>query len=327
MKTNKKDIAIALLNWNGKKWLEKFLPLLLDYSENARFYLIDNRSEDGSVAFVRKHFPEVRIIGLVKNYGFAGGYNRGLKQIDEAIVVLINTDVEVTPGWLLPLVDMLESDEKMVSVQPKIKDYNRKEYFEYAGAAGGFLDNLGYPYCDGRKGSRTEKDTGQYDANKEIFWASGACMAVKKEMFLQSGGFDERFFAHQEEIDWAWRMKRLGYKLGYAYQSTVYHVGGGNLNYGSPYKTYLNFRNNLLMLLKNLPPEKLFSVIFSRLILDGLAGVLYLLKGKPGHTWAIVKAHFSFYRLFKHYYRLRKPPYLKEYYRERFVMLRSLFGG
>ncbi len=325
MNNNVAHTAVALLNWNGKKWLEKFLPVLVDKTPDAKIYMIDNRSSDGSVEWVRKHFPEVKIIGLVKNYGFAGGYNRGLNQIDEDIVVLLNTDVEVTDNWLSALVETLDSNKKIVAVQPKIKDYNRKEFFEYAGAAGGFIDNLGYPYCDGRLAWQTERDEGQYDREKEIHWASGACMAVKKDVFLQSGGFDEYFFAHQEEVDWAWRMRRQGYKLVYTPRATVFHVGGGNLSYGNPFKTYLNFRNNLIMLLKNLPPGKLFPVIFSRLILDGLTGAVYLLKFKPAHTWAIAKAHFAFYRVFKKYYRERKPRFLKNYFKGKFVMLKAIW--
>ena len=317
------EVAVALLNWNGKRWLEKFLPGIVEKTPGAQIYVIDNRSSDGSVEWVRKHFPEVKIIGLVKNYGFAGGYNRGLKQIDEEYVVLLNTDVEVTDNWLPPLLKKLKENKQIVAVQPKIKNYNRKEYFEYAGAAGGFLDNLGYPYCDGRIGNRVEKDTGQYDREKEVFWTSGACMAVKRTPFLQSGGFDETFFAHQEEIDWAWRMRRQGYRFWYEPSATVFHVGGGNLGYERPQKTFLNFRNNLLMLLKNLPPAKLFPVIGTRLVLDGLAGLMFLLKGKPAHTWAIVRAHFAFYRLIPQYRKKRKPPYLSRYYRDKWVMLKN----
>ncbi|NPA43262.1 MAG: glycosyltransferase family 2 protein [Chlorobi bacterium] len=321
----RKSVAVALLNWNGKKWLERFLPVLAEHTPGAVIYLIDNRSRDDSVAWVRKHFPEVKIIPLVKNYGFAGGYNRGLKQIDEDIVVLLNTDVEVTSGWLEPLVDKLRQNNRIVAVQPKIKDWNRKDYFEYAGAAGGFIDFWGYPYCDGRTGMYTEQDRGQYETEKDVHWTSGACMAVDRRMFLQEGGFDENFFAHQEEIDWAWRMRRKGKRLVYVPASTVYHAGGGSLAYGHPQKTFLNFRNNLLMLLKNLPPALLLPVILGRLILDGLAGLMFLLKGKPSHTWAIIRAHFAFYRLIPRYFKERRPPYLRKYYRGFSVWLKSLF--
>jgi GT2 family glycosyltransferase len=223
--------------------------------------------------------------------------------------------------------EKLKESKKTAAVQPKIKSYRNKDFFEYAGAAGGFLDNLGYPYCDGRKGAKTEKDTGQYNQSKEIMWASGACMAVRRKVFLDSGGFDETFFAHQEEIDWAWRVRRAGYHLYYVPVSTVYHVGGGNLAYGNPHKTFLNFRNNLLMLLKNLPREKYLQVIFLRLIFDGLAGLMFLLKGKPVHTWAVIRAHFAFYRLFPRYVHMRKPPYIRRYYREKFVMLKAFLGN
>jgi len=324
LNNTRKHIAVALLNRNGKHWLEKFLPGVIDHSPEAQVYVIDNRSDDGSVEWIRKHFPEVKVIGLVKNYGFAGGYNRALKQIDEPFVILLNTDVEVTEHWIEPLINLLLSDDKVVAVQPKIKDYKNKAFFEYAGAAGGFIDNLGYPYCQGRIGRFTEKDEGQYDRIKEIHWASGACMAVKKDIFLKSGGFDEYFFAHQEEVDWAWRMRRIGYKLFFTPHATVYHVGGGSLSYGNAFKTYLNFRNNLIMLLKNLPSDKLFPVILLRLVLDGIAGLMYLLKLKPGHTRAIVKAHFSFYKMFKKYYKQRSDPFTGAYYKGKYVLLKAV---
>ncbi len=325
MKPVEKNIAIALLNWNGKKWLEKFLPDLLAHSRDAKIYVIDNASEDDSVVFLQKNYPQIKIISLPVNVGFAEGYNKGLIKIPEDFIVLLNTDVQVSEGWLDPLVDLLLSDEKIAAVQSKIRSYRNPEYFEYAGAAGGFLDNLGYPYCDGRIGNKVEKDTGQYDKIKEIQWASGACMLVRKSVFFKTGGFDEKFFAHQEEIDWAWRARRHGYKIMYQPGSVVYHVGGGSLSYGDARKIYLNFRNNLLTLIKNLPPQMLFPVFFSRLILDGLAGVMFLFQGKPSHTFAVIKAHFSVYTHLLSYLKTRRKPYIKRFYKEKWTLLNSFF--
>ncbi len=312
--------AVALLNWNGRRWLEKFLPPLLCHTPGAAVYVIDNGSTDDSIDFVQQHFPQVNIIRLDRNYGFAGGYNRGLLQVAEPYVVVLNTDVEVTEGWLPPLLARLTGDEKTVAVQPKILDYNRRHCFEYAGAAGGYIDFFGYPYCRGRVGAKRERDAGQYDHAADIHWASGACMLIRKEVFLESGGFDETFFAHQEEIDWQWRVRRKGYRVVYEPASAVYHVGGGNLNYGHPRKTFLNFRNNLLMLLKNLPAAYLLPVILARLVLDGGAGLQFLLKGRPAHTWAIVRAHFSFYRHVPRYIKHRSKPYLKPWWKDFFFM-------
>ncbi len=325
MKANKKNIAIAILNWNGKKWLEKFLPDLIRYSDQAKIYVIDNASQDDSVFFLRKHYPRIEIIEFPRNYGFAEGYNKALIKIPEDYIVLLNTDVQVSENWLEPLVELLLSEETIAAVQPKIKSFYQPEYFEYAGAAGGFLDNLGYPYCDGRIGKRTLKDTGQYDEIKEIHWASGACMLVRKCIFFKVGGFDEKFFAHQEEIDWAWRTRRQGFKILYQPGSVVYHVGGGNLPYDHPQKVFLNFRNNLLTLIKNLPPQKLVQIFLSRLILDGLAGIMFLFQGKPLHTFSIIRAHFSVYMQLPVYLKSRHKPYLKDYFKGKWVVLKSFF--
>ncbi len=316
------SIAIALLNWNGKKWLEQFLPGILRFSHGATVYVIDNHSTDGSTEWLNKHFPQVKIIPLDHNYGFAGGYNRGLRQIKENFVVLLNTDVEVTENWLEPLKQRLLSDPKIAAVQPKIKSWHQENKFEYAGAAGGRLDFFGYPYCDGRYFTKIETDYGQFNQAKPIDWASGACMLINKDIFFETGGFDQNFFAHQEEIDWAWRARRKGYKIYYEPKSTVYHIGGGNLNYGHPQKTYLNFRNNLLMLLKNLPATNAFFVIPIRLIGDGLTGIMFLIQGKPQHTLAIIKAHFSFYKRFNRYLKMRQKPFLKKYYSKFFFLFR-----
>ena len=289
-------IAVVILNWNGQKLLEKFLPSVVKYSQEATVYVIDNASTDDSIVFLKKNFLNVKLIQLDQNYGYAGGYNRGLQQIDADIYALVNSDVEVTENWLYPVLKTFETEPETVVVQPKIKDYKNKKMFEYAGASGGFLDFFGYPYCDGRILFNVEEDKGQYDQAKEIFWASGACFFIKKDTFNRHKGFDESFFAHQEEIDLCWRIKHTGKQIKYIPESEVYHLGGASLETQNPFKTYLNFRNNLMMLLKNLPAFFIFPVIFTRLILDGLAGIVFLAQGKPKHTWAVVKAHFGFYK-------------------------------
>ena len=263
LKTQSLDVAIAILNWNGKNWLEKFLPSVISHSENTDIYIIDNASTDDSVAFLKLNFPQVKIIQNTENHGFAGGYNEGLKKIKADIYCLLNSDVEVTENWLNPVVDLFQKDLNISAVQPKILDFNRKNFFEFAGAAGGFIDNLGYPYCRGRIFDEIEEDKGQYNDETEIFWASGCCLFIRSKDFWAENGFDERFFAHQEEIDLCWRLKNSGKKIFYTGKSTVYHVGGGTLNKENPQKTYLNIRNNLSMLLKNLPFPKLIWLILT----------------------------------------------------------------
>ena len=231
------DVAIAILNWNGKNWLEKFLPSVISHSENNDIYIIDNASTDDSVAFLKLNFPQVKIIQNTENHGFAGGYNEGLKKIKADIYCLLNSDVEVTENWLNPVVDLFQKDLNISAVQPKILDFNRKNFFEFAGAAGGFIDNLGYPYCRGRIFDEIEEDKGQYDDETEIFWASGCCLFIRSADFWKQNGFYERFFAHQEEIDLCWRLKNDGKKIFYTGKSTIYHVGGGTLNKQSEQKT------------------------------------------------------------------------------------------
>lgn len=288
-------LAIVILNWNGKKWLEKFLPNVVEHSQNAEVYVIDNGSTDDSNDFLQTNFPSVKIIKNDKNYGFAGGYNEGLKKIDAEIYCLLNSDVEVTENWTQPILELFSSDENITAIQPKVLSYNQKTHFEFAGAAGGFIDNLGYPYCRGRVFDKLEVDKGQYDDETEIFWASGCAMFIRSEDFWNQNGFDERFFAHQEEIDLCWRLINSGKKIYYTGKSTVYHVGGGTLSKQSPQKTYLNFRNNLSMMLKNLPFPKLLWLIFIRLCLDGIAGIRFGLKDGFPHLWAVARAHFGFY--------------------------------
>ncbi len=290
-----KKIAVVILNWNGKSFLEQFLPSVTEFSHEANVVVADNDSTDDSITFLQNNYPGVRIIELDKNYGFAGGYNKALKQVKEEYIVLLNSDVEVTKNWLSPLLQIMDNDKTIAACQPKIKDYNNKSYFEYAGAAGGFIDKLGYPFCQGRIFNHLEEDKGQYDNNKEIFWASGAAMFVRNSVYQEVGGLDEFFFAHMEEIDLCWRMQNIDYKVMYCHNSIVHHVGGGTLNKIKPQKTFLNYRNSLLMLHKNLPKNKRFGTILYRLFLDGVSGLKLLLEGKFNHTIAIIKAHFSFY--------------------------------
>lgn len=294
-------IALVILNWNGKELLEKFLPSILKYSDlpEVEIVVADNDSTDASIAFVRDSFPSVTIIQNTENHGFAKGYNDALKYVNADIYGLLNSDIEVTENWLEPIIEKFKKDKETAIVQPKICDYNKKHMFEYAGAGGGFIDSLGYPYCRGRVFSAIEEDTGQYNDSCEVFWASGACFFIRANVYKSLHGFDEHYFAHQEEIDLCWRTQHLGYKVSYTGTSVVYHVGAATLKASNPRKTFLNFRNSLYSLVKNLPKSKLFPVLFSRLCLDGVAGLKFLLELQPVHTMAIIKAHFSFYRHFK----------------------------
>ena len=288
-------IAIVILNWNGQSFLEQFLPSVVKYSGNARIIVADNNSTDNSIQFLKDNYSSVELIQLEQNFGFAGGYNNALKQVNSEYYVLLNSDVEVTESWLNPMVELLDNDNSIAACQPKIKDYNNKDYFEYAGASGGFIDKYGYPFCRGRIFESLEKDNNQHNSIKEIFWASGACLFIRSNEYHSIGGLDEFFFAHMEEIDLCWRLKNQGEKIMACPSSTVYHVGGGTLNKVKPQKTFLNFRNSLLTLHKNLPKNKRFIIIFTRILLDGIAGVKFIISGKPSHTLAIVRAHFSFY--------------------------------
>ncbi|MBT3612453.1 MAG: glycosyltransferase family 2 protein [Flavobacteriales bacterium] len=288
--------AVVVLNWNGKAWLEKFLPTLLNHSQEATVFVADNASADDSVDFVKNNFPTVQVIVNASNGGYAKGYNDALRQIDAEYFMLINSDIEVTKGWLSPVIDLMNTDKQVAACQPKILDYHNKAKFEYAGASGGFIDNLGYPFCRGRIFDDIEEDKGQYNDAVEVFWATGACLFVRALHFNEIGGLDEDFFAHQEEIDLCWRLKNKGYKIMVQPKSVVYHVGGGTLNAGSPFKTHLNFRNNLFMLFKNLPTSVLVIIIPTRLFLDGIAALTFFNKEKGlQHVLAIAKAHFIFY--------------------------------
>ena len=314
-------IAVILLNWNGQKLLEQFLPALVQYSPEATVYLADNASTDDSVAFVKASFPTIQIIENSTNLGFAGGYNIALKTIDADILALVNTDVEVTKNWLVPIIETFKTEPKTAIIQPKIKDFKNPEFFEYAGAAGGFIDQLGYPFCRGRIFDSLEKDVAQYEDDCEIFWASGACFFIRNTVYKELGGFDADFFAHQEEIDLCWRAKNRGYTIKYNSKSIVYHIGGATLNQGNPRKTFLNFRNSLFTLTKNLPQKKLFYLLFIRLILDGIAGLRFLWQGKWKHVFAILKAHFSFYFLFISMYKKRDVNQIENYYEMKSVVI------
>ncbi|WP_306644144.1 glycosyltransferase family 2 protein [Sanyastnella coralliicola] len=288
-------IAVAILNWNGRHYLEKFLPSVVQHSrDHAEVWIIDNGSTDDSLELLRTQFPEVKIHENKKNYGFAQGYNEGLKHIQADIYVLLNSDVEVTANWIPPVVEYMESSD-LTACQPKILDYNKKEWFEHAGATGGFIDKYGFVFCAGRIFDGFEKDEGQYDENKEVFWASGASLFIRAEKYHLVGGLDEDFFAHMEEIDLCWRLKNRGYKIGACGKSVVYHVGGGTLDKLNPFKTFLNFRNNLFILVKNYHYGSLFMLIMKRLVLDGIAGMRFLTEGKLSYTLAVLKAHGSFY--------------------------------
>lgn len=293
-----KKIAVVILNWNGTHLLREFLPSVLQFSKEATIYVIDNASTDTSISLLEEEFPSVKIISNKENFGFARGYNEGLQFIDEDIYCLINSDVQVTPNWLDPILHLFEKDSQIAIVQPKILDYKNKSFFEYAGAGGGFIDRLGYPFCRGRIFETIEKDNGKYDDVIPIFWASGACFFIRKDVYRELKGFDSDFFAHQEEIDLCWRSFNAGYSTYYCGYSTVYHLGGGTLHSLNPKKTYLNFRNSLLMLLKNLPILHLIPVLMIRLLLDGVAGIRFLIQKKPNHFWAVLQSHFGFYKLF-----------------------------
>ena len=280
--------------------LEQFLPSVVQFSEGTPIYVADNASTDDSISFIKQNFPTVNIIQNTGNHGFAKGYNDALQNVEAEIYALVNSDIEVTENWLKPIIETFDKEKQTAIIQPKILDFKNKEYFEYAGAAGGFIDKYGFPFCRGRIFQSIEKDSGQYDDVFDIFWASGACFFIRKEVYRRLNGFDEDFFAHQEEIDLCWRAFNLNYKAKYTGKSTVYHVGGATLNQSSPHKTFLNFRNSLWMLTKNLPKKKLFPILFLRLTIDGWAGIHFLLQGKPKHLWSVLKSHFYFYlHLFK----------------------------
>ena len=289
------EIAVVILNWNGKKLLKTFLPSVVKYSQGAQVYVADNASQDDSIAYVEENFPQLKIIQLQENGGYSKGYNQALQQLKEDIFILLNNDVEVTENWLAPILSKFKNSAETAIVQPKILSYQHKNHFDYAGASGGFLDSLGYPYCRGRIFNELEEDQGQYDNPIKISWASGACLAIRKTIFFEAGMLDEDYFAHQEEIDLCWRTSRLGYEIWVIPESKIYHLGGGTLHAMHPQKTFLNFRNSLFNLVKNLPGTKAFLFVFIRMVLDAIAAIKFLAERKPKHFIAILKAHKSFY--------------------------------
>ena len=308
------SIAVVILNWNGKDLLERFLPSLVKYSKGAELIVADNASDDGSVAFIAEHYPQVRVIENPVNLGFAGGYNAALRDVHADLLCLLNSDVEVTPDWLDPVVSLFEERSDIGIIQPKIRDLNRPGFFEYAGAAGGFIDYFGYPFCRGRIFQNLEEDRGQYDDSREIFWATGACMFIRKDVFRELGGFDPDYFAHQEEVDLCWRAHNHGYRVYYVGTSEVFHMGGSTLSNMDPKKTFLNFRNSLYSITKNLPRRKAFPIVLSRLILDGVAAIRFVGQLKLPHAWAIVRAHLSYYRHLFHTLRKRERVRFEEKY-------------
>ena len=288
--------AVVILNWNGLRFLKEFLPSVVAHSGGCEVIVADNASTDGSVAFLQAHFPQVRLILLSENYGFCEGYNQALRQVEATYFVLLNSDVAVPPGWTLPVISLMDEDERIAVCQPKILSQQHPRFFEYAGAGGGLLDVLGYPYCRGRLFETLEEDHGQYDDVREIFWASGACMFVRAEVFKALGGLEPAFFAHMEEIDFCWRARIAGYKVLYNGQSAVYHVGGGTLHKSNPRKTYLNFRNGLALLYKNIPRKELLSTLLLRVLLDWVAALRMVLAGQNKDAKAVLDAHLDLFR-------------------------------
>ena len=288
-------IGIVILNWNGLELLKTYLPSVVEHSKNHVIYLADNASTDGSIKWTQKTFPEVKIIAMNENRGYAGGYNEALKEVDEEVVCLLNSDVTVTSGWCDAIATRFEKDAQLAACQPKILDDKKRDYFEYAGAAGGFLDRYAYPYCRGRVFHTIEKDEGQYDNVVDLHWASGACLFLRKSFYNEVGGMDEDYFAHQEEIDLCWRLRHAGYHISYETQSIVYHLGGGTLNSLNPKKTFYNFRNSLYNIVKNDHSNKWLWILFVRMILDGIAAIKFLYALQWNHFAAVLKAHFNFY--------------------------------
>ncbi len=300
--------AVVILNWNGKSLMQQFLPALIEHTPQAEAEIIvaDNGSTDDSISFLKENYPEIQIIAFDKNWGFAEGYNRALAQLDHQYVVLLNSDVEVTSGWLTTAIDYMDRNPEVVALQPKILSYKDKTSFEYAGACGGYMDMYGYPYCRGRVLNVVEKDRHQYDTIAEVLWATGACLFINLDVYKESGGLDAYFFAHQEEIDLCWRLVSRGMKIVCLPSSVVYHVGGATLAMESPRKTFLNFRNNLLMLYKNIPEKQFKKVFFVRFFLDYVAVLQFLMKGYPANANAILKARRDFNKQKKNYVSVRK---------------------
>ncbi|HET8573905.1 MAG TPA: glycosyltransferase family 2 protein [Edaphocola sp.] len=299
--------AVVILTYNSRKWHELFLPLIVSEAFSGYdVYVVDHASPDDTSAYIRQNFPSVRLIQLTENHGFAWGYAQALQQINAAYYILLSADFEVTPGWFPPLLAAMEQHPEMAACQPKIRYYKDKAYFEYAGAAGGFKDSLGYLFCRGRLFETLEKDEGQYDDDCPVFWASGGCLVLRAEAYHEVGGLDADLVSHMEEVDLCWRLKNAGYRIGYVAGSTVFHVGGSVITYGSPAKTFYNFRNNLILLWKNERKARLTWLIPLRLILDGIAGLQFLLKGQYKLTLAVIKAHWRFFGKLRFWTKKRK---------------------
>lgn len=290
--------AVVILNYNGEKFLREFLPFVIQHTAGAKIIVADNGSTDLSADVVKQKFPTVELIQLNNNYGFCGGYNRALRQVEAEYYVLLNSDVEVTPGWLTPLTNLLDQNPHIAAVQPKILAYNEKDRFEYAGAAGGFIDSMGYPFCRGRVFDETEKDSGQYNDTREVFWATGACLVIRSNVYHDLKGLDEDFFAHMEEIDLCWKIQRAGHKIFYCGESSVYHVGAGTLSKSNPRKTYYNFRNGLSLVYKHWSSGQLFWKLPFRFLLDYVAAGKFLISGKGGDARAVLRAHYHFIKKF-----------------------------
>ncbi len=307
MVVSEQDTAVVILSYNGKKWHQLFLPLILQESSSGYdVIVVDNASTDDTLQYVQKEFPAVKTLRIAVNKGFSNGYYEALQQIQAKYYVLLSADFEVTPRWFPPLLHAMQHYQGLAACQPKIRYWREKEYFEYAGAAGGFMDCFGYLFCRGRIFNDLEKDTAQYDDDIEVFWASGGCLMVRADLYHKVGGLDKDLYAHMEEVDLCWRLKNAGYKIGYVGNSTVYHVGGSVISYGSPQKLYYNFRNSLVLLLKNEAGMKLLWLFPVRLVLDGIAGLQMLLQGKFKETLIIIKAHFHFYGGFAKWFRKRQ---------------------
>jgi GT2 family glycosyltransferase len=324
--------SIVILNYNGEKFLRQFLPSVVQFSGSAEIIVADNASTDNSTNVVKKDFPSVRLISLNKNYGFCGGYNRALNQVNADYFVLLNSDVEVTPNWLDPLTRLLDTDSSIAALQPKILSWSDRKRFEYAGAGGGFIDSLGYPFCRGRVFSTIEEDLGQYNDERSIFWATGACLMIRASVFKKFNGLDEDFFAHMEEIDLCWKIARTDQKVFYCGKSTVYHVGAGTLGYDSPRKTYLNFKNNLTLLVKHMSTGELMYKFPVRVILDWLATFVFLIQGKHKSAASVIDAHISFLQSFSKTLQKRRalrqqfPTYSKDNIYRGMVLLRYYFA-
>jgi hypothetical protein len=298
--------AVVILNYNGEKLLRQFLPSVIQYSTQAEIIVADNGSTDNSIPILQQDFSQVRIIRLDKNYGFCGGYNRALQQVSADYFVLLNSDVEVTSDWLVPMTTLLDTDQSISAVQPKILSYRDKKKFEYAGAAGGFIDAFGYPFCRGRIFDHIEVDKGQYDDERPVFWGSGACLIIRSDIYKAFGGLDEDFFAHMEEIDLCWKINRAGKQVYYCGKSTVYHLGAGTLDYENPRKVYLNFRNGLALIFKHFNSTELIFKFPFRIMLDWVAALSFFVKGRWQCAWAVIRAHLHFFTRLSLNYRKRQ---------------------